>query len=279
MFDRVLCLLMLLPLMMANAAFGLDCGGPDAPCRIDGGQYHIVVPEKWKGGPAVIHLHGYGSSGATVVGNDGFASLFTARGYALIAPTALPWTEGEPSDWSVRDGWQTYPRRDAAFLRKVLADAVVRAGIDPDRVLLTGFSRGGSMVWDVACLMPDFARGYAPAAGGFWLPMPEDCSGPADILHVHGFADPIVPLEGRAIHNAAEDFIFTQADIWAGLQLWRRENGCPPNAAEIEITEAFWHKRWQCESAGLELVLHKGKHGLPPGWATTVLDWFERLDP
>lgn len=117
-------------LLAAGPALALDCGGGE-PCRVAGGEYHIAVPEDWQGGPAVLHLHGYGGSGAKVVRNKGFTGKFTARGYAVIAPTALPWREGKPTDWSVRDGWITYPRDDLAFLRDVLADAAARAGVDP----------------------------------------------------------------------------------------------------------------------------------------------------
>ncbi|MBY6067754.1 polyhydroxybutyrate depolymerase [Leisingera aquaemixtae] len=249
-----------------------DCGG-ETPCKTESGAYHMALPDGWQGGPAVIYLHGYGGSGAKVVANKGFIGAFTARGYAVIAPNGLPWQPGKPSDWSVRDGWNTYPRNDAAFLREVLADAEARAGVDPGRVLLAGFSRGGSMVWEMACLAPDFAAGYAAVSGGFWLPMSRTCKGPVQLLHIHGFADKVVPLEGRAIQGSVADIV--QADIWEGLQLWRRQNGCPSNAAGHEMEDRVWRKRWDCGSGGLELILHKGGHGLPKGWSAMALDWFE----
>jgi len=224
-----------------------------------------------------MHLHGYGGSGSKIIAREGFVKQFTKRGYALIVPNALPWEEGKPSDWAVRDGWLIYPRRDTLFLREVLEDAAARAGVDTDRLLLTGFSRGGSMVWDIACHAPEFALAYAPAAGGFWQPMPRECRGPANFLHVHGFADPTVPLEGRTWRNEAYQFTLSQADIWEGLKLWRLENQCPSNASMHDISDGLWRKSWTCENGSLELVLHKGKHGLPPGWAAIVLNWFESL--
>ncbi len=270
-------LLILALLILANMARALDCGDAKNPCKVATGEYHMAIPEGWQGGPTVMHLHGYGSSGAKIIGREAFVKRFTTRGYALIAPTAMPWDEGKPNDWAVRDGWLIYPRRDVLFLREVLADAVVRAKVDPDHLLLTGFSRGGSMVWDVACHAPDFAQAYAPAAGGFWQPMPRECRGPTNILHVHGFADPVVPMEGRTWRNDEYQFTLRQADIWKGLQLWRRENSCPSNAAGHDISEGVWRKRWKCEDGSLELVLHKGKHALPQGWTTMLLDWFEGL--
>ncbi|NKB54517.1 MAG: polyhydroxybutyrate depolymerase [Rhizobiaceae bacterium] len=271
------CGLLIIALLITDKALALDCGAANKPCKITDGEYNIVVPPKWQGGPAVIYLHGFGGSGAKVVRNKGFVNGFLDRGYALIAPTALPWFENKPTDWAVRDGWLNFPRNDVWFLSAVLADAVTRANIDPDQVLLAGTSRGGSMVWEMACLAPDFARAYAPAAGGFWLPMTEDCLGPVDLLHTHGFADKVVPLEGRTIES--QQFgKFTQADIWAGLRLWRRENGCVDAAAGHEIADGQWRKIWNCEAGSLALILHKGGHGRPKGWTISVLDWFEGLD-
>ena len=61
-----------------------------------------------------------------------------------------------------------YGRDDVAFIRSVIDDAAERFHLDRDRVLLTGFSRGASMVWDVACIAPDTATAYASVSGGFW---------------------------------------------------------------------------------------------------------------
>ena len=184
------CFMILLSLLTAGQAMALDCGGKGKPCKTASGEYNIVLPQGWQqGGPAVMHLHGYSGSGAKVVRNKRFAGRFTERGYAVIAPTALPWFKGKPNDWSVRDGFNTYPRNDVMCLKEVLADAMSRARVDPDRVLVTGFSRGGSMVWDLACLAPGFGR--------------------AHLLHTHGFADPMVPLEGWAWHNSVFDITVT----------------------------------------------------------------------
>ncbi|SLN52725.1 Phospholipase/Carboxylesterase [Roseovarius albus] len=270
--------LVLATLLIAGPVTAFGCGNEANSCKIETGEYHIVLPENWEGGPAVVHLHGYGGTGAKVIGNKAFVEAFTARGYAFIAPTALPWLEDKPADWSVRDGWNTYPRSDVIFLREVLADVVLRANVDASRVLLTGFSRGGSMVWEVACLAPDLALGYAPASGGFWLPATEDCQAPVNLLHTHGFVDKVVPLEGRAIHSDEYDITITQADIWQGLAVWRRENDCPPNAADHKITDGLWRKSWICKVGSLEILLHNGGHGYPEGWSSQALDWFEGLE-
>ncbi len=265
-------------LLLVPGVASARCGPEAGPCVLPGGEYHAVLPEGWQdGGPAVVHLHGFGGSGGGEAGKASIAGVATGRGYALIAPSGIPWREKEPNptDWAVRDG-TAFPRDDLAFLLAVLDDAAARFGIDRSRILLTGFSRGGSMVWDVACLAPEAAAAYAPVAGGFWEPMQETCAGPVKLLHTHGFSDRVVPLEGRRI--LWEGLDVTQGDIHAGLAVWRDAMGCDDRADDHLIEGDRWHKTWACEADGaaLELVLHPGGHGVPKGWMDMALDWFER---
>lgn len=264
------------PALGVAAARAQDsCGGIGAPCTVDGGIYHAALPETPAGAPMVLWLYGFGGSAEKVVGNTGFTGRFTGRGYAVIAPDALPFQDDGPRAWGFRAGWD-FPRDDVAYLGAVLDDAAARFGLDRTRVLAAGFSIGGSMVWDLACLAPDAAAGYAPISGGFWEPMATECAGPVHMLHTHGFTDRTVPLEGRPIGDG--DFHSQQGDIWAGLALWRRTLGCGTRADEAETDDRFWRKIWSdCDAGSLTLVLHGGGHGIPEGWTAMALDWFEAL--
>jgi polyhydroxybutyrate depolymerase len=195
----------------------------------------------------------------------------------LIAPTALPWKPESTSpnnDWSVRDGWK-YVRDDIAFLSAVLDDASTRFGVDRSRVLMTGFSRGGSMAWDIACHAPGTVRAYAPVAGAFWEPRPETCKGPVDMFHTHGWTDRVVPLEGRSVGQNQ----FTQGDTFASLAILRGVLGCDPHMPDVTTVERdgdLWLRSWEkCPMGRIDLMLHPGGHGIPPGWLARVLDWFE----
>ena len=266
----------LFPLTGANADD--TCGGLDQPCKITSGKYSFAAPTEPPGPhgyPAVVHLHGWSSSPKAVLGNDRFVQDVTSRGYVLIAPFG----EVQPSgrrDWSVADG-QTRPRRDdIAFLANVIEDAAKRLNVDKSRVLLSGFSRGGSMVWDVACQAPGTFNGYAPVGGGFWNPLPNSCEAPVKLFHTHGWVDATVPLEGRRLGNSG----LVQGDVFEGLNILKRTNGCRRRASERTNNGNKWVRTWRScsEDSELRLMLHPRGHITPEGWTDMALDWFETVN-
>jgi polyhydroxybutyrate depolymerase len=259
------------------------CGPDAAPCVLPGGQYEAELPPAAVGLlPAVIFVHGYGSSGEGTMRNRGMVDAILARGYAVIAPDGSPMVGRDGRSWAFRaspDG-----RDDVAFLQAVRDDVVARFGLDPQRLLLAGFSVGGSMVSYTACAAPQAFSAYAPVSGGFWRPHPDRCAGPVRLLHTHGWSDTTVPLEGRILRGDAADDpqAFVQGDIFRTMEIWRAANGCTQLRADLFVTEGpFWRRSWTRCTAGsaLELTLFPGDHRIPPGWAGLALDWFEALPP
>ncbi len=266
----------------ATGAARAGCGPDPVPCAADGGIYHIELPaDPAEGQPALMFLHGFGSSGEGTLRNRGMVDAALERGYAVIAPSG---TEMEG-----RGGrrWSFHPARPAvrdeiAFLTAVRDDAARRHGIDAKRTLLGGFSIGGSMASYLACARPDTFAAYAPVAGGFWRPHPDGCAGPVRLLHTHGWSDGTVPLEGRVLRGTDLDdpAAVAQGDIFTTLEIWRDVNDCAGLRADaFEIEDLYWRRDWTTCSAGtaLSFALHPGGHGVPPFWITLALDWFEGL--
>ncbi|MEM7212900.1 MAG: polyhydroxybutyrate depolymerase [Pseudomonadota bacterium] len=200
---------------------------------------------------------------------------FTSRGYVVIAPNGK---KRPGSKWG--PGWAFIPqfephRDDLGFAREILSDASERFNIAPERVLMTGYSIGGSRVSYFACQDPSIAKAFAPVAGAFWWPHPEDCAGPVQLLHTHGWRDQTVPLEGRPIRDTG----IRQGDVHMTMMQWREENGCTKLRPDTFVTDAqFWRRIWtHCEAGALEFALHAGGHEVPAGWPKLAMDWFEAL--
>ncbi len=242
---------------------------------VEGGEYYAALPENSREPPAVIWLHGFGRSGKAMIQNRDYVEPFIRRGYAVIMPSGQPGISAGNLDWGVADGYDL-ARDDIAFLRAVRADAVERFGLAPSRILIAGFSRGGSMVWDVACHAPELARGFAAAAGAFWEPMTSECSAPVHLFHIHGFKDRMVPFEGRKL--TWEGVEFTQGSVMKGLDVWRRANDCLGSAKNSIGDDGTMQKDWvDCAAGSIRLSVTDGGHSVPKGWRDAVLDWFEAL--
>lgn len=257
------------------------CAGEEAACSVgDGtpaGEYHLILPNgtaPQSGWPAVIFLHGWGSSGAVMLQKTAMVTDLTKRGFAVITP------EGTPREGDTGRQWLFHPNRrngrdEAAFLRSVADDAAKRFGLDRETMILAGFSIGGSMVSYLACETPDSFAAYAPVAGNLWRPHPQSCTGPVDLFHTHGWSDGTVPLEGRSVGAG-----MTQGDVFQALAIWREANACSQhNPNDFDRRDDFLIRNWtNCDSGkSLSMALHPRGHIVPDGWANMMLDWFEAL--
>lgn len=225
-----------------------------------------------------MFFHGAGGTGARTLSNTGMVDTLHQRGYAVIAPDGLK----RPNS-RFGPGWSFHPDRpkqrdEAAFTAEVLDDAASRFDLDRDRMILSGFSIGGSLVWYLACSNPDLASAYAPIAGAFWRPHPQmdSCAGPIRMLHTHGWRDKVVPLEGRPLGGGR----IYQGDVFYGLQILRTLNGCEGMRADsFKTLGDTWRRTWTHCTPGtaLSFDLHPGGHAVPKGWAARAMTWYESL--
>ncbi len=268
--------------LSSTDAFAEGLCGEAGVCSTANGEYSIELPPRrvpTQPVPALFYFHGAGGSGPRSMKNRNMVETFLKRGYAVIAPSGLK----RPNS-RFGPGWSFLPfrkkqRDELAFAREVLVDAAARFSIDPDQILMSGFSIGGSLTWYLACEDPDIARAYAPVAGAFWRPHPvaADCKGPVKMFHTHGWRDGTVPLEGRPLGGGR----IYQGDVFQGLQIMREINSCNGlRANKFRTDDNFWHRWWtECaDGSALQVALHPGGHSVPPGWAEQAINWFEGLD-
>ena len=192
----------------------LACGA-DSDCTVGNRNYRIAMPEGYDGSTpvgAIMFAHGYRGSAQGVMRNKSLRRMASDMGLALIALNA-----GE-GDWSLpnsphegqQDGSVEFNYVDA-----VLRDAEARFAIDTARIMASGFSAGGMLVWNLACAMPDRFAGFAPMSGTFWKGPPKTCSKPvANVVYIHGDADKTVPLQGREIAATRQGNVFKVLDMY-----------------------------------------------------------------
>ncbi|WP_321342799.1 alpha/beta hydrolase-fold protein [Breoghania sp.] len=235
--------------------------GVETACPVPGGEYRVRMPDSAKTSGrigAILYLHGYRGTAENAIRNKGLVRMASDLGVALITP------QGAGRSWSFPGSPQAR-RDDIAFIGAVLDDAARRLPIDPDKVMASGFSVGGSMVWYLACNLGDRFAGFAPVAGAFWEPLPQSCPGPEpNLFHVHGTSDKVVPMAGRAIGDRAR-----QGDVIEGWKLWETKGACAgevPESFSLERLGLDCERRARCNGKTLELCLHPGGHAFKAVW-------------
>ena len=174
--------------------------GPDSDCIIGDRHYRIKMPENHQGAEkigAIVYAHGYRGNARGMMNNKSMAEMANRLGVALIA------TKSYEDDWripGVPRHTDTDGQIELTYFDTVVSDVTKRFPIDPEKLMATGFSAGGMMVWNLICHRSYLFAGFAPMAGTFWEPEPTTCdTPPASVIHIHGESDKIVPLLGRPI--------------------------------------------------------------------------------
>ncbi len=140
-------------------------------------KYRLIKPIDYKFGkkyPLVIFLHGAGERGSdNLISLKHAASEFADPerrklypAYVVIpqCPTDHKWSE---VDWSQETSSQPETASDSLQSVKELLDEMIdQAGVDKDRVYLTGLSMGGYGTWDAIGRYPNFFAAAAPICGG-----------------------------------------------------------------------------------------------------------------
>lgn len=192
--------------------------GPDSDCIVGERNYRIVMPEGHDGVskvPVIAYAHGYQGSSAGVMRNGSLRRLATDLGAALIAFNSAggSWILPNHPRQMDSDGSGEFEYVDA-----VMEDATARFPLEDDRIMATGFSGGGMLIWNLACARSGSFAGFAPVAGTFWLKPPETCAAPVtSIVHIHGDADKVVPLEGRPIGPTKQGKVSEALALYQGF--------------------------------------------------------------
>ncbi|KZL25216.1 alpha/beta hydrolase family esterase [Pseudovibrio sp. WM33] len=232
--------------------------GVTAPCEVESGEYYVALPDSPADDEqigAIIYLHGWKGKADRAIQNKALRNLANELGVALIVP------QGIGGSWSF-PGSPSQDRDEFKFFDEMLSDVSDRFPIDRKKILLSGFSMGGSMVWNLACYKGENYAGFAPIAGAFWDPIPATCPSPLTYFyHTHGVEDKTVPMVGRAIGAN-----WHQADVFDSLDVWKRQAGLYDTKPTSISAGELQCDVWSAKGEKLELCLHDGGHSMKANW-------------
>ena len=232
---------------------------------LSGWSYWVVVPADLPEAPvpALVHLHHSGNGEKMAASGENQAMLAEAGMIGIF-----PMGGGEPGDdWRVGRNKDDIPRDDRGFLADVARDVSERYGADGG-VWLSGFSKGGAMVYDYACLGEEgLYAGFLPMAGAFEDWIFDDCThGPAPVRHMQGSEDDRWPR-----HTADDPDSSHQGIVESLAGLAAADGGCmdaePDHDGSCEV--------WSTCPTDVRLCTYDGGHSRPDGWIVSHREWID----
>ncbi len=252
-------------LLVSAPASAAECGD-GGRCVIENGYYLAALPDGWDGQtpvPLVVYFHGWNGSPEGSFRNRAMVDGVTKRGAIFVAPFA------QTGYWrQIGAGRAESGRDELAYVEALMSDIRKRWPIDDSKTMATGFSRGASMVWNVACYAGPLFHAYLPIAGGFWNSNPESCPGGAvNMRHIHGLSDSVVAFDSIGVYNSMP--------IPEGMKLYRSINQCREAPNATQKTKRLDCTIWSGCGSGkrLDVCTHPRGHSIRAEWIGQGLDW------
>ncbi|MAI42060.1 MAG: hypothetical protein CMP95_06355 [Gammaproteobacteria bacterium] len=188
--------------------------------------YKLHVPEKLAENALLLFvLHGMSMTSDWTYGR-GFNELADQHGFVVVYPQSLEKTIYlsdflglRDLDWiavteSVRWNADNEDERysgvsDVDFLSQLAKQIQQDYRLNPNKTFVAGFSNGGYMSYTLMCQAGDTFRGAGIVAGLMNGGILDSCSpsGPKPLIHLHGVADSMVPIEGDPPTPSAHDSV------------------------------------------------------------------------
>ncbi|MBV9331398.1 MAG: hypothetical protein JOZ55_07580 [Alphaproteobacteria bacterium] len=146
--------------------------------------------------PLVLGFHGGGGNAEGYLRQSHLAEKALAAGFAVIAPQGTAFL-GNHRLWNSGPEYVRAARNadDVSFVRALIETAAQRMPLDRKRIFATGFSNGAQLCYRLALELSGEIAAIAPMSGAR-LADGEHPDRPVPVLHIHGTADSVYPLEG-----------------------------------------------------------------------------------
>jgi polyhydroxybutyrate depolymerase len=187
----------------------------------------------------VIVLHGSFGGGFQIEADSGFDVEADRLGWLAVYP------DGVADGWDAfggTDKWGRHPGADdVAFISALIDRLEVTDRVDPNRVYVTGMSRGGMMSYRLGCALSDRIAAIAPVSGNMATEsgsadVPCTLAHPISVLAIHGTSDGTIPIKGGKV-----DITFSpMADVIARWRSMDRCGGASTQSTDGPSTTTNW---------------------------------------
>ena len=234
--------------------------------------YRVYRPANELASPGlVIVLHGSFGGGFQAETTTGFDAQAGRLGWIAVYP------DGVADGWDAFGSgptWGNHPGADdVAFIKDLIYYFEAKDHVDPDRVYVTGHSRGGMMSYRLGCELSEIVAAIAPVSGnmataGGSADVPCTLAGPVSVLAIHGTADATIPMAGGRV-----DIMFSpMANV---IARWHSLDGCagsPTVSGDGSVTATAWG--CAAGSTVATRIIDGGCHCWASGDSRAIADFF-----
>lgn len=166
------------------------------------------VPEGVESPAMILALHGTGMDGGSMY--DALLPVAEELGMVLVCPDGIR-PSGDGFSWTYRD-------ESEWFVEHLMGRAVAEHGVDPQRVILVGFSQGANIALTMGQTRPELFLGTVPVCGHFEPQIAKGDTSPPPCYLLTGSLDPWKQTYGQAKRAFVEAGGVSQVRMVSGMR-------------------------------------------------------------
>ena len=158
-------------------------------------SYQIYVPASYSVSepiPLVFNLHGGASTATGYLNSIGdMRPIADTANFIIIYPQATTDSSGNPTWHLGGENSKSTSVDDVGFVSHIIDEVSSIYSVDLERVYVTGFSNGGYLAYEIACLLSNRIAGIGSVAGHMFIDTYNYCdpSHPTPVINIHGTDD------------------------------------------------------------------------------------------
>ena len=179
-------------------------------------SYQIYVPATYSVTepiPLVFNLHGGASTATGYLNSIGdMRPIADTANFIIIYPQATTDSSGNPTWHLGGENSKSTSVDDVGFVSHIIDEVSSIYSVDLERVYVTGFSNGGYLAYEIACLLSNRIAGIGSVAGHMFIDTYNYCdpSHPTPVINIHGTEDFYEGIAGYYLNQNLSNRYWTE---------------------------------------------------------------------